>query len=95
VGTSSFFVFAVLPFGLSTACYIFTKLMRPLIRYWRGRGIKAIVYLDNGIIAVRQWERAFRESACVKEDLTKASFVVNVEKSICEPSNRMEWLGTL
>ena len=26
-------------FGLSTACYLFTKIMRSLIRYWRGRGL--------------------------------------------------------
>jgi len=27
-----FYVFKVLPFGLSSACYLFTKLLRPLIR---------------------------------------------------------------
>ena len=32
----NYFVFAVLPFGLLSACYAFTKLLRPLIRYWRG-----------------------------------------------------------
>ena len=31
-----FYVFTVLPFGLATACYIFTKLLRPLVRYWPG-----------------------------------------------------------
>ena len=29
----SYFVFTVLPFGLATACYAFTKLMRLLIRF--------------------------------------------------------------
>ena len=33
-----YFVFTVLLFGLSTACYCFTKLMKPLGRFWRGRG---------------------------------------------------------
>ena len=36
-GLPCYFVFAVLPFGLSTACNLSTKIMRPLIRYWRGR----------------------------------------------------------
>ena len=27
-----FFTFRVLPFGLATACYVFTKLMRPLVK---------------------------------------------------------------
>ena len=33
-GVPRFFQFNVLPFGLSTAPYIFTKLLRPLIKLW-------------------------------------------------------------
>ena len=51
-GVTGYYVFAVLPLGSSTACYIFTKLMRPLVRYWHGWGLKAIVYLDDCVIAV-------------------------------------------
>ena len=62
-----FYVFKVLPFGLSSACYLFTKLLRPLIRLWRGRGLKAIICLDDGIVAVQGKDRALRESALVKQ----------------------------
>ena len=62
-GVSGYYVFAVLPFGLSMACYIFTKLMRPLVRYWHGRGLKAIVYLDDSIIAVEGESEALNESS--------------------------------
>ena len=34
-----FYVFTVLPFGLSSACYIFTKLLCPLVWYWRAKGL--------------------------------------------------------
>jgi len=37
-----------------------------------GQGLKAIVYLDDGIVAVRHWEKALEESARVKSDLVKA-----------------------
>ena len=50
----NYYVFKVLPFGLSTVCYLFTKLMRPLVRHWRSRGLKSIIYLDDGIIAVKE-----------------------------------------
>lgn len=30
--TTEYYVFTVLPFGLATACYLFTKIMRPLVR---------------------------------------------------------------
>ena len=72
----------VLPFGLSTACYLFTKLMRPLVKYWHGRGLKATVYLDDGIVAVKGEAEAKIESRKVKKDLEKAGFTVNVEKCI-------------
>ena len=92
-GETQFYIFAILPFGLSTACYIFTKLMRPLVRFWRGRGLKAIVYLDDGIIAVKSKSKALSESTQVQYDLQCAGFVVHVEKSVWDPSKDMEWLG--
>ena len=85
----------MLPFGLSTACYFLTKLLRPLVRYWRGRGLKAIIYLDDGIVAVRGFERALQEGSLVKGDLERAGFVVNLEKTQWVPSNKVEWLGFL
>ena len=51
-GEKRFFEFIVLPFGLSSACYIFTKLMRKLVKKWRSAGIKCVMYLDDGIGAV-------------------------------------------
>ena len=92
-GISQYYVFAVLPFGLSTACYVFTKLMRPMVRYWRGKGLKAIVYLDDGIIAVKGEAAALEASSQVKQDLESAGFVTDMEKSIWVPSKKLEWLG--
>ena len=34
-GVPRYFTFAVLPFGLSSACFCFTKLLRPLVKRWR------------------------------------------------------------
>ena len=47
-GMTQFYLFAVLPFGLSMACYAFTKLLRPLVKYWRAHGLRALLYLDDG-----------------------------------------------
>ena len=65
-GVTKYFAFTILPFWLSTACYLFTKLLRPLVRYWSGRGLKAIVYLDDGIVAVQGFERALHKGLLVK-----------------------------
>ncbi len=37
-GVQTFFVFAVLPFGLNSAPFLFNKLFRPLIKHWGSPG---------------------------------------------------------
>ena len=43
-----YFVFTVLPFGLSSAPYIFTKCLKPLEKYWRFNGVNIALFLDDG-----------------------------------------------
>jgi len=57
-----YYVFTVLPFGLATACYIFTKLIRPLVKCWREKRLWAVVYLDDGIVVANGMEAADRAS---------------------------------
>ena len=90
---TNYYVFKVLPFGLSTACYVFTKLMHPLIRYWHSSGIRAVVYLDDGIVVVKGEEEAKRVSQQVQDDLVNAGLIVNVLKSNWTPSKLVTWLG--
>ena len=47
-GTITTYVFCVLPFGLSTAPYVFTKVTRVLLRRWRELGIRCQLYMDDG-----------------------------------------------
>ena len=50
-GCRQFYMFRILPFGLSTACYVFTKLLRPLIKHWRSKGKREVIYIDDGACA--------------------------------------------
>ena len=61
----------MLPFGLSSACYAFTKIVRPLVKHWRSQGICSIVYLDDGIAGSRH-ENAKIISEIVKQDIDKS-----------------------
>ena len=58
-----YYDFTILPFGLSTACYLLTKLIRLLLQHWQGKGLKAIVYLDDGIVAANGEQAAIQENA--------------------------------
>ena len=91
--TAQFYVFTVLPFGLATACYIFTKLLRPLVKLWRGSGAKTVMYLDDGIGAAAGKENTKRVSCLVRGTLKKAGFVTHNEKSHWEPASTVKWLG--
>ena len=54
----AFYVFTILPFSLATACYVFTKLLQPLVKFWRSQGLRAVLYLDDGIVASKGLEAA-------------------------------------
>ena len=90
---NQFYVFTVLPFGLSSACYIFTKLVRPLVKYWRAKGLRILVYLDDGLCAVGGESNALEASLLVCSTLEQAGFVANTAKSIWTPTQRLQWLG--
>ena len=48
-GVLKYFQFTVLPFGFSSAPYLFTKLLKPLATSWRCKGIPIVVFLDDGL----------------------------------------------
>lgn len=44
-----YYVYNVLPFGLDTSGYTFSKVVREIVKYWRAKGLKIIMYLDDGL----------------------------------------------
>jgi hypothetical protein len=91
-GEIKYYVFTVLPFGLSSASFLFTKLMREIVKYWRSLSYPIIVYLDDGWCCLSP-EHVSEISNSIRQDLKFAGFVVNEEKSVWEPSYKLEWLG--
>ncbi|XP_048243125.1 uncharacterized protein LOC125376006 [Haliotis rufescens] len=90
-----FYKFLVLPFGLTTAPYVFTKVTRQLVKYWRFQGHKVVTFLDDGIVSDKTKNCAMSTSGSIKKDLIKSGFVPKVEKSLWEPQQCIEWLGLI
>ena len=88
-----YFCFTVLPFGLSSAPYLFTTLFRPLVAHWRSQGFRIVLFLDDGAACEYTYEAACSVSASVRQDLISAGVVPNVEKSLWDPVQILEWLG--
>ena len=92
-GKTTFYIFCVLPFGLSSACHIFTKFMRPLVKKWRAVGTRCVVYLDDGIFSSSS--RLLTSELChsIRNDLKSAGLQINEKKSNMHPTQTGEWLG--
>ena len=92
---SKYYVFTVLPFGLSSSPYVFTKCLRPMVRFWREHGIRIVLYLDDGWCINDAFELARSDAAFVYKSLADAGFLVNREKSIFTPTQSLTWLGLI
>ena len=93
-GVVKYFKFTVLPFGLATGPYIFTKLMRPLVKRWWASACKIVVCLDDGMGASHSFSSCVVHQANrVKSDLINSGLVPNDEKCIWCPNQQLAWLG--
>lgn len=90
---TKYFKFTVLPFGLSTAPHIFTKLLKPLLKHWRHQGVCLALYLDDGWGINKDKNSCKNDSNKVRTDLDKAGFIANHEKSEWNPTQSVSWLG--
>ena len=92
-GHTRFFQFTVLPFGLSSAPYIFTKLLKPLETHWRAQGIPIAIFFDDGVGAGPSFQVAKLNSLLVRSVLSSCGFEINHEKSNWEPTRTFSWIG--
>lgn len=92
-GLLRYFWFASLPFGLATAPFVFSKVLRPLVKSWRSRGHRALMYLDDGIGLCSSKHDTSELASVMKRDLVCCGFSINEEKSDFEPKQIGEFLG--
>ncbi|XP_040264037.1 uncharacterized protein LOC120979380 [Bufo bufo] len=85
--------FTCLPFGLSSAPWCFTKLMRPAMAWLRSRGVRLIIYLDDILIMAQDRSVLLDHLRWTMDLLSELGFLLNREKSCLSPSREMEFLG--
>ena len=81
-----------LPFRLSTAPRIFTKLLKPGMAYLRSKGVRSVVFLDNILLMGPTEETVQHHSALTLDLLEALGFVVNYLKSQLTPTRNIEFL---
>jgi len=87
--------FTCLPLGLSCSPWAFTKLLKLVMVFLRHRGIHIIFYIDDMLLIADSPAQVNEHVAVVQFVLENLGFVLNVEKSITTPSQRIEFLGLI
>jgi hypothetical protein len=82
VWEGALFQFSFLCFGLSSAPWSFTKILKPLVAFLRRKGIRIIVYLDDFLILNHSKEGAERDFTETEDLLQKCGFLINWDKSL-------------
>jgi hypothetical protein len=80
-------------FGLSILPQLFMSLMKPLEKIWRKKGYNIFVYLDDILLIAPSPEKLKRQLQMVLDTLNQAGFIINKEKSILEPQQKILHLG--
>lgn len=93
-----YYVFCSLPFGLSSACWVFTMLTRELVGSWRAICTRLLHYLDDFLFAVaadpsRSLNNFYAVRRRILTDLAEAGFSTAAEKLELEPAQRRQFLG--
>lgn len=90
---NNLFEFNVLPFGLSTAPYIFTKVLKPIVRLLRSAGLTSTNYLDDFWLMGQTYEECLYNTSMTSKLLISLGFLINEEKSCMIPSKICTFLG--
>ena len=84
--------FTCLPFGLSSAPWIFTKILKPVAALLREHGVRLVVYIDDFLIMAESKDLAEEHTAALVFLLENLGFLLSA-KSVMIPSQSMEFLG--
>ena len=87
--------FTCLPFGLASSPRIFTKCLKPLLVYLWALGVHLPVYLDDFLIMAHTREQCLEQAQLIIGLLEKLGYLITREKSVLEPTQRLEYLGFL
>ena len=84
--------FKCLPFGLSSAPWIFTKTLRPVVTLLRELGLWMVVYIDNIQVMAESEAQLKDHVQCLMYLLKNLGYIINYKKSVLTPIKQLEFL---
>jgi len=94
-GRQQYFIYNFMPFGLSSAVYVITKLMKPLQAFFNQSGVRHTIFIDDGRVVAGSLQKAREGYKLVREVLTSAGWHIAEKKSdrLDQGSRVKEYLG--
>jgi hypothetical protein len=89
------YAFRCLPFGLSTAPRVFTRVVMAVAAYLRRRGIQIFMYLDDWLVLAKTEAEAREKTQVVIQVAQDLGFVINQKKSHLVPTQTPLYLGAV
>ena len=87
--------FVCLPFALTSAPWVFTKIMKPVVGALRQMGIHLIIYLDDILIMRQEKENLMQLTSLVCQMFEALGLIVNMANSQLNLTQKIELLGFL
>ena len=88
-----FYVFTCLPFGLSSAPWLFTKTLKPIFAEFHKKGFSGFGYIDDTFVIAESKELCERAVEFLIQIFTNLGFRVHDQKSVLKPSHELTFLG--
>lgn len=90
---NNIYEFTCMPFGLSSAPFVYTKLMKPVVSFIHRLNICCMVYLDDFLVLSKSKAQCIQNTNMILKLLESLGFLVNYEKSCLSPKQKCKFLG--
>ena len=92
-GSTVFFQFRVMPFGVKPAVAVVTRLLKPVKAYFHRLGIKFSIYIDDGRVSAASSEVCARHMAFVLDILQRVGWHIQWKKTVVQPTQSLLYQG--
>ena len=89
------FQFTCLPFGLCSAPRSFTKLLKVVVAFFRSRGLRMVIYLDDILLLNQVKDDLLSDLRLVIDTLQALGFLISWDKSMTDPTQCLDYLGVV
>jgi hypothetical protein len=92
--SNTVYQWAALPFGLSWSPFVFTRVLRPVIRRMRKAGYQIFAYLDDLLLMGPSQFHVLQGTQLLLSLLCSLGWTVHLTKSVLTPTQCVDFLGT-